>query len=67
MALCLAGPAERSRESIKARHGEPRDLGPLFGGTDHAGEGDRFTESLPMNTADDEPNHWINRNEKVAS
>ncbi len=31
MALCLAGPGERSRESTKARHGDkPQDHGPLF-------------------------------------
>lgn len=33
MALVLAGPDERSRESIKAQ-GRPRDDGPLFGGSD---------------------------------
>ena len=32
MALCLAGPDERQRESIKAKLGDkPADLGPLFG------------------------------------
>ncbi len=32
MALCVAGPDERSRESIKARLGDaPQDHGPLFG------------------------------------
>ncbi len=31
MALCLAGPVERSHESTKARHGDkPQDHGPLF-------------------------------------
>ena len=34
MFLCLSGPDERKRESIKARHGEPTDLGPLFGGNE---------------------------------
>lgn len=33
MALALAGPDERARESIKAKN-LPRDDGPLFGGTD---------------------------------
>lgn len=34
MSLCLAGPEERRRESIKAKVGDQVDLGPLFGGTD---------------------------------
>ena len=35
MKLCLAGPDERARESIKARmKDKPEDHGPLFGGTD---------------------------------
>ncbi len=35
MALCLAGPEERARESIKAKIGDrPIDAGPLFGGLD---------------------------------
>ena len=34
IALCLSGPDERSRESMKARQaGQPTDHGPLFGGT----------------------------------
>ena len=33
MALVMAGPDERSRESIKAKmKGKPEDHGPLFGG-----------------------------------
>jgi hypothetical protein len=32
MALALSGPAERTRESIKAKN-LPRDDGPLFGGS----------------------------------
>jgi len=35
MALCMSGPEERARESIKARNaGQPIDAGPLFGGLD---------------------------------
>lgn len=35
MALCLSGPDERARESIKARTaGQPIDAGPLFAGSD---------------------------------
>jgi len=35
MTLCLAGPEERARESIKAKIGDrPIDAGPLFGGLD---------------------------------
>lgn len=35
MALCMAGPEERSRESIKAKlKDRPIDAGPLFGGLD---------------------------------
>lgn len=38
MKLCLAGPDERARESIKARNaGKPDDYGPLFGGIEVAG------------------------------
>ncbi len=35
MALCMSGPEERSRESIKAKHKDkPVDHGPLFGGAE---------------------------------
>ena len=35
MKLCLAGPDEKARESIKAKTaGKPIDAGPLFGGAD---------------------------------
>ena len=35
MALCLSGPDERARESIKARTaGQPIDAGPLFAGSE---------------------------------
>ena len=35
MRLCMAGPDERARESIKAKmDGKPIDAGPLFGGAD---------------------------------
>ena len=50
MALCQAGPAERARESIKARtKDKPVDHGPLFGGLDTPpmAQADRFTECLP--------------------
>ncbi len=60
MALCLAGPDERQRESIKAR-GLPVDDGPLFGGsTSTRGGADRFTNTLPTRT-----NDWADRNEAV--
>lgn len=46
MSLCLAGPDEKRRESLKAR-GLVDDAGPLFGGSDstRGGGADRFTES----------------------
>lgn len=51
MEACLAGPDERSRLAAKAR---PQvDAGPLFGGTDHAGGGARFTESSRTNNRSD--------------
>jgi hypothetical protein len=55
MALCLAGPDERARESIKAKMaGKPVDDGPLFAGTDTPpGRADRFTESSRTNGAHD--------------
>ncbi len=50
--LILAGPDERSRESIKAR-GLTADAGPLFGGSDKSrGGAGRFTESSQINRAD---------------
>jgi DNA modification methylase len=48
MALVMAGPDERMRESVKHKmNGKPRDDGPLFGGTDmdDRGGAGRFTES----------------------
>lgn len=40
MALCLSGPDERARESIKAKtKGQPVDAGPLFGGLTESGGG----------------------------
>lgn len=48
MALCLAGPEERKRESIKAKLADqPVDHGPLFGGTDVAG-GARQSDLRPL-------------------
>lgn len=46
MSLCLAGPDEKRRESLKAR-GLVDDAGPLFGGDEETrgGGADRFTES----------------------
>lgn len=45
MKLCLAGPDEKRRESLKAR-GLVDDAGPLFGGSDSTrGGADKFTES----------------------
>lgn len=46
MCLCLAGPDEKRRESLKAR-GLVDDAGPLFGGDERTrgGGADRFTES----------------------
>jgi hypothetical protein len=54
MALVLAGPEERSRESIKAKFKDkPVDHGPLFGGTDlPQGGAGRFTDTSPIRTND---------------
>jgi len=54
MALCLAGPDERARESIKAKtKDKPIDAGPLFGGNDTArGGADRFTATSQTRTND---------------
>jgi site-specific DNA-methyltransferase (adenine-specific) len=42
MRLCMAGPDERARESIKAKQGDkPVDLGPLFGGSEKTRGGGR--------------------------
>lgn len=43
MALCMSGPEERARESIKARNaGQPIDAGPLFGGLDAPPSGGKY-------------------------
>lgn len=47
MALCMSGPEERARESIKARNaGQPIDAGPLFGGLDTPPTGQADLRSL---------------------
>jgi site-specific DNA-methyltransferase (adenine-specific) len=54
MALCLAGPDERARETVKAKtKNQPIDAGPLFGGGETAPPvaGDKSTANLPMNAA----------------
>lgn len=62
MALVLAGPDERARESIKAKtKDQPVDHGPLFGGTEKSrGGADRFTDTSPIRT-----NDWANGIEMV--
>lgn len=65
MALCLAGPDERKRESIKAKtKDQPTDAGPLFGGLTESGGGTaaRSTGSSPIKSGD-----RANRNEAIAS
>lgn len=64
MALCLAGPDERKRESIKAKtKDQPTDAGPLFGGSmESGGTAARSTGSSPIRTHD-----RANRNEAIAS
>lgn len=66
MGLCLAGPDERKRESIKAKtKDQPADHGPLFGGTVESGGGGtaaRSTGSSPIKSDD-----RANRNEAIAS
>jgi DNA modification methylase len=54
MALCMAGPDERARESIKAKtKDQPVDHGPLFGGTELSrGGAGRFTDTLQIRTND---------------
>ena len=51
MRLAMAGPDERTRESVKARNaGKPVDYGPLFGGTDLTGGGrppDKWVNWMP--------------------
>lgn len=65
MALCLSGPDERARESIKAKtKGQPVDAGPLFGGLTESGGGTaaRSTGTSPIKSDD-----RANRNEELAS
>ena len=55
MALCMSGPDERARESIKARTaGQVIDAGPLFAGSDTPPAGaDKSTESSRTNNRAD--------------
>lgn len=56
MALCLSGPDERTRASIKEKMKDKApDHGPLFGGTeitDRGGGADRFTATSQIRTTD---------------
>lgn len=58
MKLAMAGPDERKRESIKAKHADkPADFGPLFGGTETppAAQVGKSTASSQTKAADAEP------------